>query len=46
MVFREIIAVHTEKHIMKPINTVCEQNAELQSIKAGGIYTYHWALNC
>jgi hypothetical protein len=43
MLLREIIAVHTENHT-KPINTLCGQNAELLIVKAGGTYSYHWAL--
>jgi hypothetical protein len=41
--FKEIIAVYTENH-KKPIITLCGQNAELLIIKAGGRYSYHWAL--
>jgi hypothetical protein len=41
MLFREIIAVYSENH-MKPINTLCGQNAEILIIKAGGTYSYHW----
>jgi hypothetical protein len=41
MLFREKIAVYSENH-MKPINTLCGQNAELQIVKAGGSYRYHW----
>jgi hypothetical protein len=44
MLFNEIIAVYSESHI-KPINTLCEQSAELQNIKAGGTYSYHRVLN-
>jgi hypothetical protein len=29
---------------MKPINKLCEQNAELQTVKAGGTYSYQFAL--
>jgi hypothetical protein len=29
---------------MKPINNLCEKNAELHIVKAVGTYTYHWAL--
>jgi hypothetical protein len=35
--FREIIAVYSENH-MKFINTLCWQNAELTTVKAGGTY--------
>jgi hypothetical protein len=37
MLFKEIITDHSE-------NTLCGQNAELLIIKAGGAYSYHWAL--
>jgi hypothetical protein len=30
---------------MKHINTLCEQKAELVNVKAGGKYSFHWALN-
>jgi hypothetical protein len=43
MLFREIIAVYSENH-MKPINTLCGKNAELLTVKAGGAYSYRWAL--
>jgi hypothetical protein len=36
----EIIVVCTENH-MKPINTLCGQNAELLIVKADGTYSYH-----
>jgi hypothetical protein len=36
--FKEIIAVYSENH-MKHI-----QNEELLIVKAGGTYSYHWAL--
>jgi hypothetical protein len=29
---------------MKLINTLCGQNSFLFDIKAGGTYSYHWAL--
>jgi hypothetical protein len=38
--FKKIIAVCTENHT-KPIN----KNANLLIVKAGGTYSYHWALN-
>jgi hypothetical protein len=41
--FKEIIAVYSESH-MKPVNTLCGQNAELLIPKAGGTYSYHWNL--
>jgi hypothetical protein len=45
MLFREIIDVYSENHT-KPINTLCGQNKELLTVKAGGMltYSYHWAL--
>jgi hypothetical protein len=42
---KEIIAVCSENHT-KPISTLCGQNAELLIVKAGGTYSYHWALKC
>jgi hypothetical protein len=42
MLFKEMIEVYSENS-MKPINTVCEQNAKLLIIKAGGPHSYHWA---
>jgi hypothetical protein len=44
MLFREIIVVYSENYT-KPINTLHGQNAELLIVKAGGTYSYHWALN-
>jgi hypothetical protein len=43
MLFWEIVALCSEKH-MKPIKTLCGQNAELLIVKADGTYGYHWAL--
>jgi hypothetical protein len=43
MLFKEIIVVCSGNH-MKPINTLCGQNAELLSAKAGDTYSYHWTL--
>ena len=43
MLYREIIAVCSQIHT-KHINTLCEQNAELLSVKTGGTYTDRWAL--
>jgi hypothetical protein len=40
MLFKEIIAVHTEDH-MKAISTRCGQNAELLIVKVGGTRSYH-----
>ena len=42
MLYREIIAVSSQIHT-KHINTLCGQNAELLSVKPGGIYSNHWA---
>jgi hypothetical protein len=39
----KIIAVYSENQT-KHINTPCVQNAELVNVKAGGSYSYHWAL--
>jgi hypothetical protein len=38
--FKEKFAVYCENY-MKPINTLCTQNAELQIINASGTYSYH-----
>jgi hypothetical protein len=43
MLFRKINAAYSGNH-MKPINIHCGQNAVLLNIKAGGKYSYHWAL--
>jgi hypothetical protein len=43
--FREIIAVCSVNHT-KPINTLRGQNAQLLIVRAGGTYSYHWALKC
>jgi hypothetical protein len=40
----EKIAVYREKN-MKHKNKPCGQNAEWYYVKAGGIYSNHWALN-
>jgi hypothetical protein len=45
ILFREIIPVYSENH-MKPINTLCGQNAELLNVKVGGTYSYHCAFKC
>jgi hypothetical protein len=42
---KEIIDVYFETP-WKHINTLCGQNAEIQTGDAGGTYSYHWALNC
>jgi hypothetical protein len=41
--FKEIIAVYSVNHT-KPINTLCGQVTDLLLVKAGGTYTYHYAL--
>lgn len=41
MLCREVIAVYSEKH-MKPIQS--GKNAELLTVKAGGKYSYQWAV--
>jgi hypothetical protein len=43
MLFKEITAVYY-KNLSKLLNTLCEQNAKLLIVKAGVIYSYHWAL--
>jgi hypothetical protein len=43
MLIEEIIPVYSENDI-KPINTLCGQNAELLIVEAGGTYSYHWVL--
>jgi hypothetical protein len=43
VLFSEVIAVYSEDHT-KPINTLCGQNAELLTVKIGGIYSYRWVL--
>jgi hypothetical protein len=40
MLFKEIITVYYENQT-KPINTICGQNTELQTVKARGTYSYH-----
>jgi len=42
MLYRETIAVCSEIHT-KHINTLCEQNVELLSVKPDGTYSDHWA---
>jgi hypothetical protein len=44
MMFMEIIAVYFENHT-KPINILCEQNADLLNVKVGGTYNYQCTLN-
>jgi hypothetical protein len=44
ILFKEIIAVYSDKH-MKPINILCgREHAELLINKADATYSYHWAL--
>jgi hypothetical protein len=43
MLFGETIAVYCENR-MEHTNTLCGQNAEFYCVKAGGIYSDHWAL--
>jgi hypothetical protein len=43
VLLKDIIALYSEKHT-KPINTLCGQNAELLTVKAGGKYMYHRVL--
>jgi hypothetical protein len=38
--FNEILAVYSENY-KKGVKTLCGQNAELLTIKAGGTYIYH-----
>jgi hypothetical protein len=43
MLYREIMAVCSEIHT-KHINTVCGRNVEGLTVKPGGTYSDHWAL--
>jgi hypothetical protein len=43
MLFKEIIVVYSE-NLMKPVNTLCGQTAQLFIVIEGGRYSYHWAL--
>jgi hypothetical protein len=43
MLFRKITAAYFKNH-KKLTNVHCGQNAKLLNIKAGGMYSYHWAL--
>jgi hypothetical protein len=45
MLFREIIAVYSEKNT-KPIHNtmLCSQNAKLLNVKVGDTHSYHHAL--
>jgi hypothetical protein len=40
ILFKEIVPVYCDNYT-KPINTLCEKNAELLIFKAGGTYSYH-----
>jgi hypothetical protein len=44
MLFKEIIAVYCKNHT-KPIDTLFGHNIKLAIVKAGGTYSYHWAVN-
>jgi hypothetical protein len=43
MLFRVQISAYSETH-MKPINTLCGQNAELLNDEVGDTYSCHWVL--
>jgi hypothetical protein len=43
MLFGETVAVYCENH-MEHTDTLCGQNSEFWRVKAGGMYTNHWAL--
>jgi hypothetical protein len=43
MVFRETIVIYC-KNESKHTNTLRGQNIEIYYVKAGGIYSNHWAL--
>jgi hypothetical protein len=40
----EMNAAHCQNQ-MNQINTLCRRIAGLRFVKAGGAYSYHWALN-
>jgi hypothetical protein len=40
--FGETVTVYFENHT-EHTNTLCEQNVEFWYVKAGDIYSYHWA---
>jgi hypothetical protein len=44
MLYSEIIAVCSQIHT-KHTNKLCGQNVEFLSVKRGGTYSDHWALN-
>jgi hypothetical protein len=44
MLYSEIIAVCSEIYT-KHINALCGQNVQFASVKPGGTYSNHWALN-
>jgi hypothetical protein len=43
MLFRETVAVYCKNHT-EHTDTLCGQNAQIQCVKAGGVYGNHWAL--
>jgi hypothetical protein len=43
MLFRETVAVYCENHTEHTV-MLCGQNVEFWYVKAGGIYSNHWAL--
>jgi hypothetical protein len=43
MLFRETVAVYCENN-EKNTDTLCGQKAEFERVKAGGMYSNHWAL--
>jgi hypothetical protein len=43
ILLKKIIGVYSQNHT-KPINTFCEQNAELFEVIAAGTYSYHEVL--
>jgi hypothetical protein len=42
--FRETVVVYCKKSTERT-DTLCGQNAELQCVKSGGIWSNQWALN-
>jgi hypothetical protein len=43
MLFGETVAVYCENHT-EHTNILCGQNVEFWCVKAGGMYSNHWAL--
>jgi hypothetical protein len=43
MLFGETVTVYCENHT-EHTDTLCGQNAEFYCVKAGGTYSYYWAL--